>query len=57
MDIEPEESPYPQAYLRYGPLKSPTRLPEDPINTTESYFVNQLLLGIKEFPRLTSAED
>ena len=27
------------------------------INLTESYFVNQLLLGINDLPRLTSAED
>src|SRR6516164_8330680 len=27
------------------------------INLTESYFVNQLLLRIKDLPRLTSAED
>ena len=26
-------------------------------NLTESYFVNQLLLRIKQLPRLTSAED
>ena len=28
-----------------------------PFNLTESYFVNQLLLRIKDLPRLTSAED
>jgi hypothetical protein len=27
------------------------------VNLTESYFVNQLLLGIKQLARLTSAED
>jgi hypothetical protein len=27
------------------------------VNLTESYFVNQLLLGINDLPRLTSAED
>ena len=27
------------------------------VNLTESYFVNQLLLRIKDLPRLTSAED
>jgi hypothetical protein len=27
------------------------------LNLTESYFVNQLLLRIKQLPRLTSAED
>jgi len=27
------------------------------ISLTESYFVNQLLLGINDLPRLTSAED
>jgi len=27
------------------------------VSLTESYFVNQLLLRIKQLPRLTSAED
>ena len=40
-------------------LKSRAKVTKDVVTTslTESYFVNQLLLGIKDLPRLTSAED